>query len=124
MIYSDGNSGWGEEFASESLRKLMSSHPEDVRWKYIIPLKDDNGDLVKKNGIETYYISKFSFQDGSPTLSSPILFRIAEMYLNRAEGNAKLGNIKDALDDLDAIRKTAALKRVCMTAKFQPEQLP
>ncbi len=110
MIYSDGNSGWGEEFASESLRKLMSSHPEDVRWKYIIPLKDDNGDLVKKNGIETYYISKFSFQDGSPTLSSPILFRIAEMYLNRAEGNAKLGNIKDALDDLDAIRKNRGLE--------------
>ncbi|MEO8720251.1 MAG: RagB/SusD family nutrient uptake outer membrane protein [Ginsengibacter sp.] len=110
MIYTDGNSGWGEEFASESLRKLMSSHPEDVRWKYIIPLKDDNGDLVKKNGIETYYISKFSFQDGSPTLSSPILFRIAEMYLNRAEGNAKLGNIKDALDDLDAIRKNRGLE--------------
>ena len=110
MIYSDGNSGWGEEYASSSLRNLMATHPEDVRWKYIIPLVDDNGDPVKKNGIETYYISKFSFQDGSPTLSSPILFRVAEMYLNRAEANAKTGNTKDALDDLDAIRRNRGLE--------------
>ena len=110
MIFSDGNSGWGEEFASESLRKLMDAHPEDVRWSYIVPLKDGNGDIVKKNGIETWYISKFSFQDGSPTLSSPVLFRIAEMYLNRAEANAKLGNTKDALDDVDEIRKNRGLQ--------------
>lgn len=110
MIYSDGNSGWGEEYASESIRKLMSPHPEDVRWKYIVPLKDGDGNIEKKNGIEIYYISKFSFQDGSPTLSSPVLFRIAEMYLNRAEANAKLGNTKDALDDVDAIRKNRGLE--------------
>ncbi len=110
MIFSDGNSGWGEEFASESLRKLMGSHPEDVRWKYIIPLKDENGDLQKLNGIEIYYISKFSYQDGSPTLSSPVLFRLAEMYLNRAEANAKMGNTKEALDDVDAIRRNRGLE--------------
>ena len=110
MIYSDGNSGWGEEYASQSLRDLMSAHSGDVRWNYIVPLKDDDGNLIKKNGIETYYISKFSFQDGSPTLSSPILFRIAEMYLNRAEANAKLGKTKDALDDVDEIRKNRGLE--------------
>lgn len=110
MIFSDGNSGWGEEYASESLRKLMSTHPEDVRWKYIIPLKDDNGDLQKKNGIEIYYISKFSYQDASPTLSSPVMFRISEMYLNRAEANVKLGNTKAALDDVDEIRKNRGLE--------------
>ncbi len=110
MIYSDGNSGWGEEYASPSIRDLMSAHPEDVRWKYIVPLKDGNGDIQEKNGIPIYYITKFSFQDGSPTLSSPIMFRLAEMYLNRAEANAKLGNTKDALDDVDAIRKNRGLK--------------
>ncbi|MEP6682061.1 MAG: RagB/SusD family nutrient uptake outer membrane protein [Parafilimonas sp.] len=109
MIYSDGNSGWGEEYASSSIRDLMSAHPEDVRWDYIIPLPDGNGGIAKKNGIETYYISKFSFQDGSPTLSSPILFRLAEMYLNRAEANAKSGDTKDALDDVDMIRKNRGL---------------
>ena len=110
MIYSDGNSGWGEEYATSSIRDLMSAHPEDVRWKYIIPLPDGNGGIAKKNGIETYYISKFSFQGGSPTLSSPIMFRLAEMYLNRAEANAKMGNTKDALDDIDAIRMNRGLE--------------
>ena len=110
MIYSDGNSGWGEEYASPSIRNLMSAHPEDVRWSYIVPLKDGNGGIQEKNGIPIYYITKFSFQDGSPTLSSPIMFRFAEMYLNRAEANAKLGNTKAALDDVDAIRKNRGLQ--------------
>lgn len=109
MIYSDGNSGWGEEFASASLRDTMSSHPEDVRWSYIVPLMD-GGNVVKKNGIETYYISKFSFQNGSPTLSSPIMFRLAEMYLNRAEAYAKLNNTAAALDDVDLIRENRGLE--------------
>ena len=32
------------------------------------------------------------------------------MYLNRAEANAKLGNTKAALDDVDAIRKNRGLE--------------
>ncbi|MCQ6960686.1 RagB/SusD family nutrient uptake outer membrane protein [Mucilaginibacter aquariorum] len=110
MIYSDGNSGWGEEFASSSLRAAMAPHPEDVRWLYIIPLKDGNGVVQKKNGIEVYYISKFSFQGGLPNLSSPIMFRIAELYLIRAEAEAKMGNTGAALDDVDMIRKNRNLE--------------
>lgn len=110
MVYSDGNSGWGEEYASSSIRKLMGTHPEDVRWDYIVPLSDGSGGVAKKNGIEMYYIKKFSYQDGSPTLSSPIMFRLSEMYLNRAEANAKMGNTKEALDDLDAIRENRGLE--------------
>lgn len=110
MIYSDGNSGWGEEYASSSLRAAMSAHPEDVRWSYIVPLKDAGGVVQKKNGIEVYYISKFSFQDNLPNLSSPIMFRIAEMYLIRAEANAKAGATAAALDDVDLIRKNRGLE--------------
>lgn len=109
MIYSDGNSGWGEEYASTSLLDVMNDHPEDVRWSYIVPLYDDNGDIVLKNGIPTYYDTKFSFQGGSPTLSSPIIFRMAEMYLNRAEANAKLNNTQDALNDVDSVRSNRGL---------------
>jgi len=109
MIYSDGNSGWGEEYASSSLRAVMQEHPEDVRWNYIVPLKDGEGNIEKKNGIEIYYISKFSGQGGSPTLSSPILFRLSEMYLNRAEAEAKSGNTTAALNDVDEIRKNRGL---------------
>ena len=117
MVYSDGNSGWGEEYATTSIRGLMGARPEDVRWKYIVPLGDGNGGIVKKNGIETYYITKFSFQGGSPTLSSPIMFRLAEMYLNRAEANAKTGNTKGALDDVDAIRKNRGLQNSLYNGK-------
>ncbi len=110
MLYSDGNSGWGEEFASQSLRDEMAAFPEDVRWSYIDTLKDDNGDVAKKNGIEIYYITKFSFQDGDPNLSSPVMLRFAEMYLNRAEANAKLGNDAAALVDVDEIRMNRGLE--------------
>ena len=110
MIYSDGNSGWGEEFASASLRKIMAEHPEDVRNSYIVPLEDDNGDIQTLNGIDVYYITKFSFQDGSPTLSSPIMFRLAEMYLNRAEAYAKKNDVTNALKDIDKIRENRGLE--------------
>lgn len=109
MLYSDGNSGWGEEYASQSLRDTMSAHPEDVRWSYIVP-DTSNGQLQYKNGIPKYYITKFSFQNGSPTLSSPIIFRLAEMYLNRAEAEAKAGHTQAALDDVDIIRKNRGLQ--------------
>ena len=110
MIYSDGNSGWGEEFASSSLRAAMAPHPEDVRWSYIIPAADESGTVQKLNGIEKYYISKFSFQNGLPNLSSPIMFRLAEMYLIRAEAEAKTSNTAAALDDVDMIRKNRGLE--------------
>ena len=38
------------------------------------------------------------------------MFRLAEMYLNRAEANAKLGNATEALNDLDEIRKNRGLE--------------
>ncbi len=110
MLYSDGNSGWGEEYASKPLRDAMAAYPEDVRWSYIIPLKDGNGNLQQKNGIDIYYISKFSFQGGSPSLSSPIMFRLAEMYLNKAEAEAKKGMTAAALNDVDMIRKNRGLQ--------------
>lgn len=108
MIYFDGNSGWGEEFASKSLRDTMGNATTDVRWSYIKPLLSGTT-VQKRNGIEIYYISKFSFQDNSPTLSSPIMFRLAEMYLNRAEAKAKQANTAGALADVDAIRTNRGL---------------
>lgn len=109
MVYSDGNSGWGEEFASASLRALMEDTPEDVRWSYIEPLEDESGQTRRLNGIPIYYIKKFSYQDGNPNLSSPIMFRLAELYLNRAEAKAKSNRAAEALDDLDIIRTNRGL---------------
>src|SRR5690606_24576456 len=109
MVYSDGNSGWGEEFASASLRALMEGTPEDIRWSYIEPSTDESGAVRLLNGIPIYYIRKFSYQDGNPNLSSPILFRLAELYLNRAEAKAKSNREAEALDDLDIIRANRGL---------------
>ncbi len=109
QYYSNGNSGWGEEFASKPLRELYAQNPNDIRASYIVPLKDESGNIQLKNGIPTYYITKFSFQGGSPTLSSPILFRLSEMYLNRAEAEANLNQTVAALNDIDVIRKNRGL---------------
>ncbi|HYX08784.1 MAG TPA: RagB/SusD family nutrient uptake outer membrane protein, partial [Bacteroidales bacterium] len=105
MLYSDGNSGWGEEYASPTYRQSLSKNMSDVRWSYIDTLYNDDGTVAKKNGIEVYYITKFSFQDGDPNLSSPVMFRLSEMYLNRAEAYAKKGSDDLALKDVNEIRK-------------------
>ncbi len=112
MYYSDGNSGWGEEYASDTYRALVEQNPEDTRNQYVVPLLDENGNVIAKTGtgIRIYYMTKFSFQDGSPTLSSPVLFRISEMYLNRAEAYAMKGDAGNALADLDAIRINRGLQ--------------
>ena len=71
----------------------------DVRWKYI-----ETANPGLKNGVIIYYIGKYSGQGGSPTLSSPVMIRLAEVYLNRAEAYAKIGDVDDALSDVNEIR--------------------
>jgi starch-binding outer membrane protein, SusD/RagB family len=110
MIYSDGNSGWGEEFASASLRDVMAENKQDVRWAYIDTLSDGSGGVSTLNGIEIFYIKKFSYQDGDPNLSSPVMLRLSEVYLNRAEAYAKMGNNEAALADVDYIRTNRGLE--------------
>lgn len=56
-----------------------------------------------------YGMTKFTFQDGRTALSSPVFIRWAEVILNRAEANAKLGNDADALADVNVIRQRAGL---------------
>ena len=56
-----------------------------------------------------YGMTKFCFQDNLTALSSPVFIRWAEVILNRAEANAKLGNDQLALDDVNVIRKRAGV---------------
>jgi len=56
-----------------------------------------------------YFVTKFSYQDGDPMLSSPVMLRWGEVLLNRAEAYAKLGKKTEALADVDAIRKRAGI---------------
>jgi starch-binding outer membrane protein, SusD/RagB family len=101
MIY-NGNNCWAEEGASSSILEDMgygtSMTDIDQRWQYIV--KDA---AVVKNGVNMFYISKFSGQDGSPTLSSPVMFRLAEIFLNRAEAYAKKADITSSVADLNRL---------------------
>jgi len=101
MIY-NGNNCWAEEGATSSILENMgygtSMMDIDQRWKYIVT---DAG--VVKNGVNMFYISKFSGQEGSPTLSSPVMFRLAEIYLNRAEAYAKKADVPSAVADLNML---------------------
>ena len=103
MIY-NGASCWGEEGASLSILNVMGLGTDlqkvDQRWSYI-----NTAEPGLKNGVAIYYIGKFSGQDNSATLSSPVMLRLAEMYLNRAEALAQLGNINDAVADINMIRE-------------------
>lgn len=60
-----------------------------------------------RNGYPKYFVIKCSNQEGQPQLFSPVISRLAEMYLNRAEARAKTGNTSGALDDLNVIRARA-----------------
>ena len=55
------------------------------------------------------FVNKFSYQDGSPMLSSPVLSRWGEVILNRAEAYARSGQDAKALDDVNAIRTRAGI---------------
>lgn len=65
--------------------------------------------MQNRNSFPLYYISKFSYQDGDPMLSSPVMIRWAEVILNRAEAYAKLNRSAEALADVNVIRQRAGL---------------
>jgi hypothetical protein len=55
------------------------------------------------------FVKKFSYQDGNPMLSSPVLCRWAEVILNRAEAEARSGKDAEALADVNVIRTRAGI---------------
>lgn len=52
-----------------------------------------------------FYITKASLEGEESHLHSPVISRLGEIYLNRAEAYAKLGNYGSALEDLNRIRE-------------------
>ena len=72
--------------------------------------------MIMRNTFPNYWITKFSYQDGQPQLSSPVFLRWGEVLLNRAEAYAKLGQDDKALDDVNAIRARAGIPAAGMFA--------
>jgi hypothetical protein len=107
-----GNTGWGEIYASKQYVDDLDTYPNDLRHGFIAPYTIDGVLQYNKKltpNTPMYYITKYSFQEGVVTLSSPVYLRLAEMYLNKAEANAKLGNDQVALDDVNKIRTRAGI---------------
>lgn len=77
---------------------------------YIRPdIDEDEGWAFRSNMYMPYMNSKFSNQDGQATLSSPVILRWGEVFLNRAEAYARLHKDAEALEDVNLIRKRAGL---------------
>jgi hypothetical protein len=78
---------------------------------YSILYKDGNtyegviDDYISLNRVyPQFYITKSSLEGEESHLNSPVISRLGEIYLNRAEAYAKLGNYGEALADLNTIR--------------------
>jgi hypothetical protein len=78
----------------------------------------EEGDLRRQlwvgevtDGTETwFYPNKYKLQTNTGTsMEYSIVLRLSEQYLIRAEAKAKLGNLPDALEDLNTIRNRAGL---------------
>ncbi|WP_074408444.1 MULTISPECIES: RagB/SusD family nutrient uptake outer membrane protein [Aquimarina] len=66
-------------------------------------------DLKKRNGHPKFYILKASLQENDIHLWSPMVSRLSEMYLNKAESLAKRGVDQLALDNINIIRERAGI---------------
>jgi len=74
--------------------------------KYIVRLTKEISD---RSTFPKYYVTKFSYQNNNPMLSSPVMLRWGEVILNRAEAYAKLNLNDKALADVNIIRSRAGL---------------
>lgn len=102
------STGWGEYYASQQYMDLLNQYPQDARHAFIT-IHYINGVLQYRGTSPVYFINKYNWQEGIANLASPIYLRLAEMYLNRAEANAKLGNGALAIADVNLIRERAGL---------------
>lgn len=107
-----GVSGWAELYASKKYVDFIGQHPEDIRKAFIVPYVVDG--VLQYNQKLTpatpmYYIDKFTLQDNVINAASPVYLRLADIYLIRAEANAKLGNTLAAVEDVNLIRTRAGL---------------
>lgn len=87
-------------FATESL--LNSFEPGDLR-------KDNWLQLNTVSGENFYYPFKYKTRTNSPVDEYDIVFRLAEIYLIRAEALAQLDDIAGASADLNIVRNRAGL---------------
>jgi hypothetical protein len=62
--------------------------------------------------IDYYYPNKYKIKNGSALTEASTVLRLAEQFLIRAEANANLGNLADAIADVDVVKKRAGVQLV------------
>ena len=84
--------------------QLENSFEEsDKRWgNWVGSASDDGGNIY-------LFPYKYKAYNTNEVKEHSIPFRLAEQYLIRSEANAHLGNISDAMNDLNIIRQRAGL---------------
>jgi tetratricopeptide (TPR) repeat protein len=82
---------------------------QDVTYDY---------DMEKRNGYPKFYVLKCSLQENDLHMWSPMVSRLAEIYLNKAEALAKNGMDKEAIDIVNIIRQRANIP------EYDPDNLP
>ncbi len=75
-----------------------------------------NKKLASRQTYPKYFITKCSGQENRGHLWSPVVVRLAEMYLNKAEAYAKKGDISNALFNVNEIRERAISAEAKYTA--------
>ncbi len=61
------------------------------------------------NGKDYYYPFKYKVRSSGDIIENNMVLRLAELYLIRAEANANLGKIPEALEDINTIRSRSQL---------------
>ncbi len=77
----------------------------------------------QRGTVTDIFAYKYPGQDGVPGLGSPIILRLSEVILNRAESYARLGGAANealAIEDLNKIRTRAGLEPVGTELSGQP----
>lgn len=74
--------------------------------------------ITLNNGYPEFYISKASYEDGIAQLHSPVISRLAEVYLIRAEAYVKLGDNEKARIDLNTVRERSVPGKGYTFAEF------
>jgi len=65
--------------------------------------------LANRNTFPKYFVTKFGYQGGSPTLSSPVMSRWGEVILNVAEAYAKKNDAAKTFEYVNMLRTRAGI---------------
>ncbi len=85
----------------------VPNHKYSIEYNGKFYMGVDDYFVTLNNGYPMFYSYKCSLETGIPQLHSPIISRLAEMYLLCAEAKAKQGDYATAKDFLNVVRERA-----------------